>query len=306
MAFEILDTRSPHVPNRRVALSERDYERHVQDGVGLFTVQRGERLAIPVDNIHRPQVFLNRDLWRQDAQGRVFRKGVTFGPGIQAKVREALAWKMLGYKPAMIRVNLYGRHFHQGWVNPFNPDQIDMPLEASFQTMHDTHFVPHECDLSVCPASLGSWESWLSLHQVGGFIEDLGWLSGKKVTKAFVNVQVGAMADAAGSGEAAEFNDFNEHEVGTDNTAEANTQTALGATSGIALAAGTQVDSGGDPPVYTSVATITADATETWEEEGQFSTSTDTLGDRALTGGQSVTSGNQVQYTRGWTVNPES
>jgi len=139
-----------------------------------------------------------------------------------------------------------------------------------------------------------------------GFIEDCGWLSGAKVTKAFVNVEVGALTDAAGTGEAAEFNDFNEHEVGTDATAEANTQTALIATSGIALQAGTQVDNGGDPPTYTSVATITADVTETWQEHGVFSTTVDTLLDRSLTGGQSVNLSDQVQYTYTVTVNPEA
>ena len=72
----------------------------------------------------------------------------------------------------------------------------------------------------------------------------------------------------------------------------------------IALVAGTQVDDGGDPPTYTSVATITADATETWEEHGMVSTTTDSLFDRNLTSGQSVNS-SDTQYTLVETVNPE-
>ena len=121
-----------------------------------------------------------------------------------------------------------------------------------------------------------------------------------------MNVQVGAMVDSGGAGEAAEFNDFNEHEVGTNATAPANTDTALNTTSGIALVAGTQVDDGGDPPTYTSVATITADTTETWQEHGLFSTGTDSLYDRNTTGGQSVNNSDTVQYTLVETVNHEA
>jgi hypothetical protein len=66
------------------------------------------------------------------------------------------------------------------------------------------------------------------------------------------------------------------------------------------------VDDGGDPPTMTTVATITADATETWEEHGVFSTGTDTLLDRSLTSGQSVTSSDTVEYTYVLTVNPEA
>ena len=94
--------------------------------------------------------------------------------------------------------------------------------------------------------------------------------------------------------------------MGTSATAENNDQTALLVSSGIALAAGTQVDDAGDPPTYTTVATITADATETWEEHGCFSTGTDSLFDRNLTGGQSVNSSDTVQYTLTETINPEA
>jgi hypothetical protein len=114
------------------------------------------------------------------------------------------------------------------------------------------------------------------------------------------------MVDSGGAGQAAEFNDFNEHEVGTSSQAESNNDTALIGTSSIALVAGSQVDDGGDPPTYTTVATIQADATETWEEHGVFSSGTDSLLDRSLTGGQSVASSDQVQYTYTLTVNPEA
>ncbi len=295
----------PVVPTRAIALTEQQAE--MQHQRGLFTVDRGMWLPIPVDHIKRPTVFLNREMWRQDSQGRVFRPGARMTAPETTWQKKTLAFlrdhvhrdiPSLYYRAVLghdlhvsMYANLYARHFHAGWANPFNPDKIDRPLDPTFK---------HDCDMGAdCPLRSMTMPD-------AGFIEDCGWLSGNKVTKAFVNVEVGALADAAASGEAAEFNDFNEHEVGTASTAEANTQTALGTSSGIALVAGTQVDSGGDPPVYTSVATITADTTETWQEHGIFSTSVDTLLDRSLTGGQSVNSSDQVQYTYALTVNPEA
>jgi len=297
--------RHPVVPSRRVPLTEMQAESQRQKG--LIHWERGVWLPIPVDSFKTPTTYLNRDMWRQDAQGRVFRPGARMNPPSTQWQGKALAFlrdhvneniPSWYYRAALGHdlhvstwANLSAVHWHAGWANPFNPDKSDAPIDPSFH---------HECDLgSSCPVKN------MALPQFG-FLETVGWVSGAKVTKAFVNVEVGALADAAASGEAAEFNDFNEHEVGTDSTAEANTQTALIASSGIALEAGTQVDDGGDPPTYTTVATITADATETWEEHGVFSTSTDTLLDRSLTGGQSVNSSDQVQYTYTVTVNPEA
>ncbi|KKL24278.1 hypothetical protein LCGC14_2416890, partial [marine sediment metagenome] len=52
---------------------------------------------------------------------------------------------------------------------------------------------------------------------------------------------------------------------------------------------------------------ITADATETWEEEGLFNnTAGAALMDRSLTGGQAVNSSDQVEYTYELTKNPEA
>lgn len=293
-----LTKRHPTRPFARVPLDERGYETQKQRG--LYTVQRGVPLAIPVDRLDTPRVYLNRDLWRQDAQGRVFRPGTQLTEPHVAWVERFRAWLArehpdwlyqlnlwtLGHDVHVsLRGNLYARHWHRGWVNPFDPERSDEPL-----SLESAHF--------------GGHMPWMEGAQ--GFIEDCGWLSGGKITKAYVNVQTGALADAAGTGEAAEYNDFNEHEVGTGATAEANTETALVTSSGIALQAGTQVDDGGDPPTYTTVATITADVTETWEEHGVFSTTTDTLMDRSLTGGQSVNLNDQVQYTYTSTQNPEA
>lgn len=290
--------RHPHRPLSRLPLDERQHATQLQRG--LYTVQRGERLAIPRDRLDGPVTYLNRALWRTDAQGRVFRPGTKMEePRIEwierlrrwlAQHHPDLLWRInlatFGHDVQITtRANLYARHWHIGWANPFEPERFDAPL-----SLESAHF--------------GGYMPWL--EGALGFTEDCGWLSGALVTDAFVNVEVGALADAAGSGEAAEFNDFNEHEVGTSGVAESNNHTALQTTSGIALQAGTQTDNGGDPPVYESVATITADATETWEEHGVFSTTADTLMDRNLTGGQSVNSSDQVQYTFQLTVNPET
>lgn len=287
-----LPARHPVIPHSRTSLTEEAADLQIQRG--LFTVQRGVSIPIPVDRLHTPTTYLNRELWREDAQGRVFRPGTRMtAPGTTFQ-RTALAWlrdhvnENIPYWYYMATLghdlhvstwgDLYARHWHRGWANPFNPEQIDFPIEA---------------------------KDGLTGSEVG-FIEDRGWLSGNKVTDVFVNVEVGALVDSGGAGEAAEFNDFNEHEVGTSTAVESNNDTALTTTSGIALVAGTQVDDGGDPPTMTTVATITADVTETWEEHGVFSTTTDSLMDRSLTLGQSVNNTDQVQYTFTLTVNPEA
>lgn len=282
-------TRHPNVSLRRVFLDEQDREHQLR--YGLYTVQRGESLAIPVDSIKNSRVYKGQVMWAKDRTHGIHRPGVKFlAPGTRWQ-RKLLEWLRdnvhdniphLYYQAVLghdLHVstwgNLYAKHWHYQWTNPFNPEDCQEPL--------DPHMV-----------------SGL------GFLENCGWLSGSKVTDAFVNVEVGALVDSGGSGQAAEFNDFNEHEVGTASTAESNNDTALGTSSGIALVAGTQVDDGGDPPTMTTVATITADATETWEEHGVFSTTTDSLMDRSLTGGQSVANLDQVQYTYTLTVNPEA
>lgn len=294
----------------RLPLSEQLADIQVKHG--LYTSQRGERLPIPVDDLKHPTRFLNRDLWVQDRNG-IHRPGAKFvgvRDGMDSRQKRVLGWlrdhvseripylyynAVLGHDVHVTQwAKLSAKHWHRGWANPFNPESNDAPLDPTFK---------HSCvEGDAC--EIHSVELQMTSHW--GFVENLGLLSQGKVTKVFVNVQVGALTDSAGTGEAAEFNDFNEHEVGTDNTSEANTHTALQATSGISLVAGTQVDDGGDPPTYTTVATITADASETWEEHGVFSTTTDTLMDRSLTGGQAVNSSDQVQYTYTATINPEA
>lgn len=109
-----------------------------------------------------------------------------------------------------------------------------------------------------------------------GWMENLGLVSSGKITTAFRDLEtLYLVADSTAYG------DFKYHEVGTDNTAEANSQTALITTTGITRVAGTQTNP--TASTYQSVATVTADTTETWQEHGLFNASTSvTLMDRSL------------------------
>lgn len=109
-----------------------------------------------------------------------------------------------------------------------------------------------------------------------GWLENVGRVSRGKVTTAFRDFEIdNLIADST------TYGDFKYHEVGTSATAEANTDTALVTTSGIARVAGTQVEASAS--VYRSVATVTADTSETWQEHGIFNTTSGaTLMDRSL------------------------
>lgn len=109
-----------------------------------------------------------------------------------------------------------------------------------------------------------------------GWLEDVGLVSRGKVTTAFRDFEIDNLIS-----DSTTYGDFKFHEVGTSATAEANTQTALTTTSGIARATGTQVEQAAD--TYRSVAPVTADSTETWQEHGIFNASTaGTMLDRSL------------------------
>jgi hypothetical protein len=307
-----LPTRHPVVPHRAVPLTDGMAATQLQNG--WYTTQRGVRYPIPFDHSNRPTVFLHRDLWRQDGQGRVSRPGVRMeAPGSKVQYK-ALSWlrdhvnQNIPYWYYMATLghdlhvstfgNLYARHFHAGWANPFDPDRVAAPLDPTFETFFATHYRDHDCRLGErCPKALGIT---LADMQKVGFVEDLGWLSGGKVTDIFVSEEIDELVSAAGS----EYADFDSHEVGTSTQVESNNDTALIATTSIARAAGTPTDA---DPIYRSVGTITADATESWEEHGLFNNTTGAaLMDRSLTGGQSVNSSDQVQYTYELTKNPEA
>lgn len=134
-----------------------------------------------------------------------------------------------------------------------------------------------------------------------GWTENVGLVSAGKVTTAFRdNIVDNLVTDTTA------FGDYKFHEVGTDNTAEANSQTALIVSSGIARATGTQVEAASDQ--YRSVATVTADATETWQEHGIFNASTSgVLMDRSLISPTvSVVASDQVTFTYTITIVAEA
>lgn len=216
--------------------------------------------------------------------------------------------------------DLYARHWHSGWASPFDPgdgSSLAAPLDPTFETVVKTHWDAEDsngtrytstehlksCRLRTACLALSYanpdalvW-AW---GQRRGFVENLGWLSGAKVTDAFVSEEIDELVSATSS----EYADFDFHEVGTSTTAENNAHTALQTSSGIARATGTPTDA---TPIYRNVATITADATESWEEHGIFNNSTSVaMMDRNLTGGQSVVSSDQVQYTYELTKQPEA
>ena len=133
-----------------------------------------------------------------------------------------------------------------------------------------------------------------------GWYEDLGVVSQGKVTTAFRDFLSNQLRT-----DTTELGDFKFHEVGTSAAAEANTQTALTTTTGIARVTGTQA---GSAPDYVSVATVTADTTETWQEHGIFSQVTGgTMMDRSLISPTvSVVASDTVQFTYTLTMAAEA
>jgi hypothetical protein len=133
-----------------------------------------------------------------------------------------------------------------------------------------------------------------------GWYENLGVVSQGKVTTAFRDFLSNQLRT-----DSTELGDFKFHEVGTSNTAEANTHTGLQTTTGIARVTGTQA---GTAPDYVSVATVTADTSETWQEHGIFShVSAGTMMDRSLISPTvSVVASDTVQFTYTLTMAAEA
>lgn len=286
-----IPARHPHVPERATPLSEAMRAHQVMKG--LFVTDRGVPYALPVDRLDDRSVYLGREFWRQSPKGAVYRPGARSGPRRSDVQRRALAWlrdhvderipylyylATLGHDLHVSTFgDLYATHWHVGWANPFT-GAVAAPLDPTGETLWKTHPELREYCENTLPG-------------LGGFVEHLGWLSGAKVTTAFVSEEIDELVSATSS----EYADFDYHEVGTSSTAESNSHTALQTTSGISRATGTPTDA---DPIYRSVATVTADTTETWQEHGIFNNTTGpAMMDRNLTGGQSVVNSDQVQYT---------
>jgi hypothetical protein len=91
-----------------------------------------------------------------------------------------------------------------------------------------------------------------------GWLENVGLVCERKVTTAFRDFEVDQLI-----AESSAYGDYKFHRPGTSATAEANSQTGLVADAGLE-ATGTQVEAAADQ--YQSVATVTADTSETWQE----------------------------------------
>ena len=302
--------RHPTVPQRAFALTPKLAEQQVSRG--LFTVQSGEKLAIPYEHKNRPTELEGRKLWRMDENG-VHRPGADFRtPNLNPWQKRLLGWlrdhvnediPSMVYKVVLghdLHVsmfgNLYAQHHHAGWANPFNPEKFDEPLDP-WALSHPSQRAVYDLHMKIVRSQgIKAANAWLATQPKAvispGFIENLGWLSGGKVTTAFISELVSELVSATAS----EFADFDSHEVGIEaSPTESNTDTALVTPSGIARVAGTPTDS---DPIYQSVGTVTADATETWTEHGVFNNTTGaTLMDKTATGGQAVNSSDTVAYT---------
>lgn len=134
-----------------------------------------------------------------------------------------------------------------------------------------------------------------------GWLEDLGLVSPRKVSQAFIEFEaLNLVTDST------TYGDFKHHEVGTDATAEANTQSALIAPTGIARVAGTQTNP--TAATFRSVATVVADAAEVWTEHLLANDPTAGVGmDRSLMSPTAtVVPTDTVQFTYTLTKNPEA
>jgi len=129
-------------------------------------------------------------------------------------------------------------------------------------------------------------------HAQGTWWENVGRVSVGKVTTAFRDFESGCLVT-----DQTTYGDFKFHEVGLSNTAEANTQTALLSTTGIARYSGDQTNPSAS--TYQSVGLLVADTNETWAEHGIFNALTaGVLLDRSvLSPAVTVQVGDSVQFT---------
>ena len=134
-----------------------------------------------------------------------------------------------------------------------------------------------------------------------GWWENVGRVSRGKVTVAFRSFEIAQLV-----AETSEYGDYKFHRPGLSTQAESNADTALITDAGLE-ATGTQVDA---DPIYRSVATVTADVTETWEEHSirsQTGAAGGTMMDRSLISPNvSVILNDTVEFTYEITKNAEA
>ncbi len=136
-----------------------------------------------------------------------------------------------------------------------------------------------------------------------GWMENVGLVSRGKVTVEFRDFQVDQL-----QAETSEWGDFKFHRPGTSAQAESNADTGLITDAGLE-ATGTQAE-GATADIYKSVATVTADATETWQEHSiasQTGVGGGSLMDRSLIiPTVSVVNLDTVEFTYQITINAEA
>lgn len=139
----------------------------------------------------------------------------------------------------------------------------------------------------------------LCIHRGDGSVLNLGRVSKRVVTTAFVNYLRDDLANAAGG---ADVSTFKYHGCGTGAVAEAIGDTALGAECTTVLnpdstrAVGTQVN--GVSGQYSSVGTLTFDGAAAVTEHGLFSAAAaGTLMDRSVFAAVNVGAGDSIQFT---------
>jgi len=138
-----------------------------------------------------------------------------------------------------------------------------------------------------------------------GRVEDLGIVSRKKVTLAFVNDIVDALQGLATP--YANFKEYKYHDYGTGAVGESNADTILGNDCGEAREVGTQVEAAAN--IYKSVATHTFAGTFAITEHGLFNVvtaNTPTLMDRSVFAAINVVSGDKIESTYQLTINAEA
>lgn len=153
-------------------------------------------------------------------------------------------------------------------------------------------------ELTIAQASLSIVHT-----KANGERRDLGVVSRKKVTQAFVKRLAAQMAVSFAGADPWKY-----HDCGTGVAAESNADTALGTPYGGARAVGTQVDSSsGANGGYTSVGTISFTSTLAITEHGLFNAAAvGTLLDRSVFTAVNVVNGDSIQFTYVLTIAPEA
>ena len=201
-----------------------------------------------------------------------------------------------------LRKNLYQESW-QAKTLEWLRDNVNPAIPSAWRKLvlgHDQHMYT----MSFLRARIDEGNGWVHPYNRGLLIptqQQSPIIGDQKVTIVFRNDIVDNLIT-----EVAAFGDYKFQEVGTGGDAsESNADTALTTPSGIAREAGTQVENAAN--IYESVATITADASETWDEWGIFNIVTaGILMDKDESFSIAVTSSDQVQFTYDITFNAEA